>query len=1296
MTLTGPLVASDATLGGNVTIQSPSLFRSETFPGQPGNVILGNSVHIATNSNTLTANALVAQSLTTPLVTMDHGVASSMQVDTMTLTGPLVASDATLGGNVTIQSPSLFRSETFPGQLGNVILGNSVHIATNSNTLTANALVAQSLTTPLVTSETVIANGLNLAQAIRDSHSSSIRYYVKTTGDDLNDGRSWDKAFRTIKHAASVATTQFSTIYVESGDYLEDNPIQLAPKVSVIGDNLRSTRLFAQNPKVHYFFVDSLCYVYGFRFVDLRRPAFCVTFPCCVAEPTIQFGRVASIAVLHSPSGYNTAPQVIIESPDSLLATAPTATATLTARGEVQSIQVTDPGDKYPGAFPIITISTPAGIQPLATATIAGGQVTGVVITETGSKYPDGVPDVTILGTGTGATAQATLDSEGYLAAITVSNGGTGYTTAIVQMTAPRPIQATATAVMQNLNLDTEATLVGITVTEPGAGYRELPTVTVSRPESIQAEYKAILTNGVVTGFTQVNPGSGYTMIMGRPHISIHAPTRPFVTGSPYIQNCSSITGPFDRFGVKINKLPDYDTSDVDTTGAGGGMLIDGAVCNANSPLRSMVADSFTQVNQGGPGHLVIFTGYAQFVSCFTTFCTYSFRSVDGGTTNLSTSVTDFGEYGLVSTGYWKTPILAGTLDKDYRSSVASVTIAEGSAARDTRPPPTVQFVGGNPKNGVHAQATVKMLADRVESVVMGDELGQYESTPEVQFVGGGATISATGTVSMNSVNPIRVSDAEGRRPNQGCVVLHRGTWHTVTGATYKGIGTNDRPMYDVSLFPAIFTGDNGDAFQFFQGSTVCTGQHVMEYVGAGVTYNALLEYGGQPNFGNAVKEQFPGRVFYCLTDHLGNQTIGPYFAVEQLTGAVTLNTDKFSLAGLQAIGPFRRDGNPVGVKLEEVSNDSGLLDSKGQHGSTTVPTQFAVQAYVSNKLLPQGGDPGTALVKASGDDYDIYWLPVVFESEKGQPLGVANIDAQGRIVGNGSIITDLNASNIQQGTLANARLPTIIGTAASSIVGSGSALSGLNASNVSQGTLANARLPSLIGTAASSIVGSGSALSGLNASNVSSGLLNTSLIGTGVPSGSGNLVLSDAPVLYTNITVQGTAPRMTLQDTNHRSGFVDCDANRVYLKGGAVNGTTPSQVNGQWPFYADTTNNDCTVGGNLFAMADVVAYASDERLKANIRPISGSPLEDVCRLRGVRFEWRDDTPQPMRGTDVGLVAQDVASIIPEAVRPAPFDMEAREGYLTVDCGNKVTALLVEAVKELSHRLRLLEEANVV
>lgn len=72
--------------------------------------------------------------------------------------------------------------------------------------------------------------------------------------------------------------------------------------------------------------------------------------------------------------------------------------------------------------------------------------------------------------------------------------------------------------------------------------------------------------------------------------------------------------------------------------------------------------------------------------------------------------------------------------------------------------------------------------------------------------------------------------------------------------------------------------------------------------------------------------------------------------------------------------------------------------------------------------------------------------------------------------------------------------------------------------------------------------------------------------------------------------------------------------------------------------------------------------------------------LARVRELRGVTWDWRDTG-----GRGMGLIAQDVAKVFPDAVRPGA------DGYLTVDYHGLV-GVLVEAVKELAERVEELEQ----
>jgi hypothetical protein len=115
-------------------------------------------------------------------------------------------------------------------------------------------------------------------------------------------------------------------------------------------------------------------------------------------------------------------------------------------------------------------------------------------------------------------------------------------------------------------------------------------------------------------------------------------------------------------------------------------------------------------------------------------------------------------------------------------------------------------------------------------------------------------------------------------------------------------------------------------------------------------------------------------------------------------------------------------------------------------------------------------------------------------------------------------------------------------------------------------------------------------------------------------------------------------------------------------------------------------SNGNLTVAGNL------VAYYtfSDSRLKSNIRPITYA-LDAIATISGVRYEpstVADEIGYKRTGTDVGVLAQDVQKVLPEAVELAPFDRnpdgtsKSGENYLMVHY-EKLIPLLVEAIKEL-------------
>ena len=96
----------------------------------------------------------------------------------------------------------------------------------------------------------------------------------------------------------------------------------------------------------------------------------------------------------------------------------------------------------------------------------------------------------------------------------------------------------------------------------------------------------------------------------------------------------------------------------------------------------------------------------------------------------------------------------------------------------------------------------------------------------------------------------------------------------------------------------------------------------------------------------------------------------------------------------------------------------------------------------------------------------------------------------------------------------------------------------------------------------------------------------------------------------------------------------------------------------------------------------DVTAF-SDKRLKTDISPIENA-LEKVMQMQGVYYK-RNDVENAR--TQVGVLAQDMEGIVPEVVLTADDEMQTK----SVDYG-KLTAVLMEAVKELSNEVKHLKQ----
>lgn len=128
---------------------------------------------------------------------------------------------------------------------------------------------------------------------------------------------------------------------------------------------------------------------------------------------------------------------------------------------------------------------------------------------------------------------------------------------------------------------------------------------------------------------------------------------------------------------------------------------------------------------------------------------------------------------------------------------------------------------------------------------------------------------------------------------------------------------------------------------------------------------------------------------------------------------------------------------------------------------------------------------------------------------------------------------------------------------------------------------------------------------------------------------------------------------------------------------------------------------NSSGITGQIVATGDIVAHYSDKRLKTDIKKID-SALEKVNLISGVTFQANDLAESfglINKERQVGVLAQEIEQILPEAVKPAPFDQMIFEGQQISKSGDnyktvqyeKLVPLLIEAIKELSEQVKELK-----
>jgi len=216
-----------------------------------------------------------------------------------------------------------------------------------------------------------------------------------------------------------------------------------------------------------------------------------------------------------------------------------------------------------------------------------------------------------------------------------------------------------------------------------------------------------------------------------------------------------------------------------------------------------------------------------------------------------------------------------------------------------------------------------------------------------------------------------------------------------------------------------------------------------------------------------------------------------------------------------------------------------------------------------------------------------------------------------------------------------------------------------------------------------------GGAVYATSTSALTTGTLPVASGGTGLTSsgGSGFLLIGNSSNTFTAATLTGTANRITV---TNGSGSITISAPQDIA-------TTSNPQFGSLGIGTAASGT----AGEIRATNQITSHYSDERLKEDIVEITDA-LEKVMQLRGVTYKPNSiaESLGYKKQNEVGVIAQDVEKVLPEAVKPAPFDImlfedievsRSGENYKTVQY-EKLVPLLIEAIKELNTQIKQLKE----
>lgn len=383
-----------------------------------------------------------------------------------------------------------------------------------------------------------------------------------------------------------------------------------------------------------------------------------------------------------------------------------------------------------------------------------------------------------------------------------------------------------------------------------------------------------------------------------------------YIVTSPYIQNCTALHTPADKFYVPLN--PTGATPNELVGNGPGGMIIDDSVLNGYSPLKSMIVDAYTQVAFNGIGLCVRGRGYAQMVSFFTNFSRVGTYAIDGGHASLLNSNTTFGDYGLRSKGFrilinpsttgvtTNIDVTGSLLIKNNKNNIRNYMIAKLQQSGSYN----VEY--NNTGSSIYNSTITDsgLLIDALADDLLSPKAGRITQFTTGLFKGQDTSSGSIYTVSPPSgftkgaiaVFPL-ISNASGSLAGDFIKSYQYIKEYIVddpdnifTGLTATTI-TKLEQLIDVPIntIQSVVIDNEGTYLQEF-GSLITSTSHDFSYAGSGVNFLALpINQGGigVSDLDIRVYQEDGGRVYHTSGDETGDFYSGNDFVIRQETGTI-------------------------------------------------------------------------------------------------------------------------------------------------------------------------------------------------------------------------------------------------------------------------------------------------------------------------------------------------------------------------------------------------------------------------